>query len=162
MKYKNLILKNIKLIAYILWILLFVFGYFFVQKTLKEGDIKVSNEKEKKKTIEVKEYVVYIKLTPNSKQPEIRKRLENTNTVLDLFQRTQDETPNLFSFEKTEYINGTKIDEYNNQKKPDGYEWKVFSEKDGIKQDISDKFKSLSIENDTTYSIELVKIIDNT
>lgn len=157
MKYKDLILKNIKPIAYSIWILLFVFGYVFVQKTLKEGDIKVSPEETKKDVLEIKEYVVYIKLSPNSKEPEIRKRLENTNTVLDLFQQTQDEFPQLFAFEKTDYIDGTKIDEYNHQKKPDMYDWRVFAEKDELKTDISDTFKSLHIEDETIYSIELVK-----
>lgn len=146
--------KNIKVTLIILYLFLFLIGFFFVKNALKQNNVDVKSKSEDKETTEVKPAVVYLIVEQNDIQKlNVRKRLENTNTVIDLLNIARKE--DAFTYEVVDYMTRREIDFVFDIPKTDGYMYKVYQQDlAGNLIDITNNFSSHNLVDDTTIIIK--------
>jgi hypothetical protein len=98
------------------------FAYWYVNRVLKEGDLKVTT-KQDENSKEVKPVDVKLLLDYQGKKTEYKARLNNVDTVRDFLDTLQDKQG--FSYERTFYTDGVIIDEVNGIKPTEGFRWVI-------------------------------------
>lgn len=146
-------MRNLKKILYPLYILLLLFGFLYVKKTLKEGNIEVQDkDNEKEETIEVKPVAVYLEIRTGRYVRRYREKMRNIDTVTDFLEKLRD-SGEIF-YEKTEYTYGLEFEQINNLNNPSGYKWELYH---GTKK-ITNNAGNVLLEDDNTYSFVQEKI----
>ena len=137
-KLKNLTPKQILTIAYVL---LLTGGFLFVKSTLNEETIKITQKEEKQSSQDIKPVKVTLTLEQNGTKHEYKRKMQNNQTVLDLFRNLRAE--NILTYEKTEYVYGTELDIINNIQATENNKWKVYLKIE--KEKYTDQVKNLKL-----------------
>lgn len=131
---------------------------FFVRSALNDDEVKVLEKQKDEKGFDEKPAVVYLQVeNVSTGQINIRKRMKNTNTVLEFIESAREEDD--LTFEKFAYTYGTELDDVNGVVASEGYRWSVFKvvENDTIETEITFEIGSENLTDETTYIIRLTK-----
>ena len=133
------------------YIVLVAVSALYVRSVINSDEIKVQDEKKEKKSVESKPTKVYLTVTTGTTTKEYNTTLQNVDSVLDFLEnlRRHDE----FTYEKISYTYGTELENINNQKAPDGYDWRLFLNN----EDITYKAADTNLVDETHYELKLVK-----
>jgi hypothetical protein len=92
------------------YVIFMAFAYWYVNRVLKEGDLKVTT-KEKETVLEVKPVDVKLIVDFQGRKTEYKARLQNVDTVRDFLDNLHDKQQ--FTYERSIYSDGVRIDEIN-------------------------------------------------
>ena len=134
-----------------LYILFLVLAAFYVNNTLKEGNIEVRQAEEEERNIEVKPVKVNLVVDDGSTQRTYQKNLRNRDSVLTLLERVRDEDKVLY--EIVAYIDRTEIVDVYRVPVPEGYNWKIYLDN----ADLTNVLEETFLSDDSTYILKLVK-----
>lgn len=152
--------KHLKNTATLLTIIFAIFSYFFVKSALEDGEVKVLDQPEKEKALEIKPVKVTLTvLDPNTGgKREYKKRMQNNNSVLELLEKLREEDE--FIYEKIAYTYGTEVDNINGIKAPEGYRWEVnyFAENLEITSNITFEIDDNYLIDKGKYRLKLEKV----
>lgn len=177
-----LTIAKLKKISITFVVLFFVLSYIFVINTLGKEEVKVEEKQSKSENI-IEEKPVRVTLNINGSPyfgfQTINKRMQNTQTILDLLEILRDD--GFLTYERTFYTYGVEIDNINGFIPPENEKWSVFvsieNEKSisdlknnvGLEQkyeellnealtnsiDISDHIGNINLVDGATYDIKL-------
>ena len=136
-----------KKLSYLYVILALSMGV-FIHYSLGLEPIQVIEKEHSKKTEEVKPVKVTLQLENGT---FYTKRMENTDSVLDFMESLRDEAN--FSFEKTAYTYGIKIEHINSVYPKEGECWAVFLAGDDITLQIGDVY----LADGLVYDLKLIR-----
>jgi hypothetical protein len=136
--------KNILIIAYIIFM---VFGVIYVNAVSKLTSIGQVNDN-KEEPVKSKPAKVSL-IVKGSKTYTIT--LQTTDSVSYLFDQLRKDK--VFNYEKTRYTYGTEINSVNGERAPEGYKWKIYLDGKDITFNISD----VQLADKNTYELNLVK-----
>jgi hypothetical protein len=134
-----------------MYVLCLGLGFWYVNSVLKTGTLNVSEEQEKKKTIEIKPVKVSLIVEMPQSTVSYEAKKTNTDSVLDLLNTLRKTT--VFRYQRTGYVDRAEIDFVNGIYPPGGYKWKIFFKG----EDITQNFQNTYLENNASYTIKLVK-----
>lgn len=139
--------KSHLIVAYVVFLGL---SYFYINHVLKQSFVPISETpKEEKKTIEVRDVNVDLKVDNGSNLLTYHVTLKNTDSLYDMLERLRNKDS--FKYEKIAYVYGTELDFINGDKAPDGYKWKLY---DGEK-DVTFYASDTNLVDGKTYSLVL-------
>lgn len=120
--------KKVKILVLIILAFISYSTYNFIKTALAEDDVKIIDKPQSTHEQEEKPVRVYLTVNYLGNKTSYSKRMQNTNSVLDLFELLRAEEG--FAYEKIAYTYGTEIENINNIPAPEGYKWKVFMTSD--------------------------------
>ena len=121
-----------------------LFIYFSLQKDYVEVKEKESDKQGREERI--------IDVALNVESGDTYKlKMKNTDTVLDLLEEVRDKTD--FTFERTAYTYGNKVEQVNKKVPLEGEEWAVFKNEEDITKEIGDIY----LENDQVYEVKTIR-----
>jgi hypothetical protein len=156
---KTITNEKLETISVIIAAVLLVGGFFFVRSALNDDEVKVLEKQKDERGFDEKPAVVYLIIENTSSGPtNIRKRMKNTNSALELVEASREEDG--LMFEKIAYTYGTELDNINGIKSPEGYRWSVYKVVEGseTEEDITFEIGNEKLSDETTYIIRLTKI----
>lgn len=159
-----LTVTKLKKFSIIITVFFFLAGYLFVTTTLNEDEVKVQEKQSKNKDV-IEEKPVKVTLILNGNPyfttQTFRKKLKNTNTILDLLEDLRKDK--MLTYERTFYINSIKLDSINGFTPKTNESWIMFMSVENQKS-IDDLKNNVGIKSkyETLYKSALVESTDIT
>lgn len=145
-----MIIKKIQKAALPLYIVFILLSFFYVKSVLKEGDIKIIEESNKKEIKEIKPLKVYLNIETFGSVNSIEVSSDNKNNLIDVLEDLRNE--DVIRYEKTYYTDKIVLsysdNNYFSEKK---YEWRIYY--DG--NDITNEVVEFNLQNDQEFRILL-------
>ena len=156
---KTITTEKLEMISIIIAAILIVGGFFFVRSALNDDEVKILEKSKEEKGFDIKPATVYLQIENVTTGPTaIRKRMKNSNSVLELIEAAREE--NGLTYEKIGYTYGSELDNINGVDAPDGFRWSVYKVTEGseTEKDITFDIGDEELADETTYIIKLTKI----
>ena len=142
--------KEYLILGYVVFL---ITSYVYIKNVLKQSLVPIQDTpKEEKKSIDVKEAAVTLKVDNGNTLLMYRTTLKNTDSIYDMLERLRNK--DTFTYEKVAYVYGTELDFINGEKAPQNYKWKLYD----ANKDITFTASDINLIDGNIYNLILTRI----
>ena len=143
-------MKEYLILGYVIFLII---GYVYIKNVLKQSLVPIQDTlREEKKSIDVKEAIVTLKVDNGSTLITYRATLKNTDSIYDMLERLRNK--DTFTYEKVAYVYGTELDFINGEKAPQNYKWKLYD----ANKDVTFTASDINLIDGNIYNLILTRI----